>query len=426
VPEKTETVSRPDAVPGARKARRNHRHYPPIEATYIDRLLTTTMSDRALWTAVQMERARANGIALYRTDTGTGERSSAELYSDGYCYRPALASCGEDMLVAWDEATDAGWAIRCARVDRGMRRNGEDVTVYSSDRLCLPPSIACRGEEAWIAFAAEHAGAIRVMVASRVNGGWSQPIPVSPEGIDAFRPCIRPGPGGMVLAWDQYRDARYEVLVARGGAAGFATVASASQEGERWFCPKVLCTDEAAYLVWVVLSEVTDDLGIHDHAAFAMVGSVGKDRIEVLRDETNVEDPRIAADLREGLLCAQTYQAYFGLRRNPMLMLSSDGELWCAWDGRDEAGGGKDGRLVGRRLRADRTWDSPVVLHRGRYGYAVAERFENGRMPVASIDPRGDGEPIVHGELVPVRGEETFEPDAAKQSRWRAGGRPRS
>ena len=361
-------------------------NFPALGETCFGRALSCACGNGVTWVAAQMEARRANNLLVVRRQ---GQATHAVvLECDGHGHQPVIVARPDGGAAAvWNEKHGDQWHLRCATIGDDAHEFDPAETVASSDRLFLPPSAAFLGNDLWVCWPAVAGDRIRVRLACRRDGRWDLTDPVSPDGVDAFRPSIAASRDRLFVVWDQYRNGTYQVGHTSGDGTEWAPVETLGGEGERWFCARVVATpDGTAYLIWVVLKEVTDGLGIVDHFPFAMAAVVGTDGARYLCDAANSVDTRIVADMREGLLASGTYKGYHGLRRNPYLSLSDDGALWCLWEARIEAENTHiHGHLAGRMLDHDESWTAPRLFHSGHYSYCVPPRFTGHTIPVGYI-----------------------------------------
>ena len=247
-------------------------HHPEPDGTYFGRVLSTACSNAAVWVAVQMEQGGRNTIALIRRNGR--RRSWLILDPQAYCHEPYILARPEGgVAVFWNEADEHGWALKCALVSDHADAFEQVETIASAPGLCLPPSAAWFGGDLWASWPAIVDDHIRIHVARRHDESWQVSGPVSLKGVDAFRPSISSTKDRVFLVWDQYRNGTYEIAWTAYDGTNWPAARTLSQEGERWFCAKAVASPNAgAYVTWVVMKEVTDDLGIVDHFPFAICG----------------------------------------------------------------------------------------------------------------------------------------------------------
>ena len=398
-------------------------HYPPVSPTCFGRRVSAACHGGTVHTAATMEEDRRTWVVV--VSRSGGRVRPAVLETPGSCHQVSIASKEDGaLLAAWNEVDDDGWHIRVAELPAEHEAFGPVTTVFSQEALCLGPQVVCVGKDAWLVWAAMVDGQSRIHVAGLRNGEWEPAHKVSPAGLDAFRPTLAAGKGMVIAAWDQYRDANYEIGLARWDDGSWEPVPHLAQPGERWFCPRASAgSEDRAYLTWVVMRTVTDDRGIIDHFPFAMVGRLDEAGVRYLKDAGNPSDPRIVADLREGLLAAECYKGYHGLRRNPFLTLSGEGAPWCVWESRIEAERSHlAGHLVGRQLLADDAWTEPTFLHNGRFGYAVPPAFGAEGLGLSFFTVSNAGLEMLDGEIVPVPGGTPLPAGSSQWEHWRAAG----
>lgn len=396
-------------------------HHPEVGDTYLGRWLAVAQSQDTLWIACQVDMQGANPLAVWRVTSPTGQALPAPLLIDagGHCHQPCLAPVGErGVALVWNQADQAGWSVRHACISDGLHATPIEL-VSRNATLCLPPATATSGDVLWVAWGALAQGHVRVHLAKRTAHGWEELGPVSSPGVDAYRPSLAVQGEQVYQAWDQYVEGRYEVVLAVTLGHHTRILATLGCAAERWFCPKLIAApDGAVYLTWVVLQEVTDDLGIIEHVPSAMVARWSAGQLQLLGDASNRDEPRAVADLREGLLAHEIYSSYFGLRRAPRLLIHR-GQVWCLWEARREAErSGSSGYLVGRRLLSDDTWAATEILASGQYGYAVPGHATGEGIPVAHLAFHTRGLEGVKACTVQPTGS-PWQSDTGRFQRWR-------
>ena len=396
-------------------SRRQLFHYPEVGAVGYGRVLSAVEVGGALWGAAQKEEGGRTGIEVVRSEGEALVR--ATLFSDGYVHQPSLFEADDAPRVAWNEWADPGWRVRVGTPDPEAGELRDAATLRKSDRLCLPPRAVAFDGETWVAWAERFEGRIALRVARGNGDAWA--VAEGPAiGGDAFRPWLAAGDAGLFMAWDAYGDGGYEVGVAKWDGAGWRTLDTLGEFGERWMTPKVAVTPGGVYLTWVALREVSDDLGIADHWPLGMLARVTDDGAEIVTDPNHPDDDRIAADLRGGLLAVGRYNGYHGLRRNPQLSVDGDGRTWLLWESGLETGGAHQGLLAGRPVEAGGL-GSPRILHRDGYSYAAPETFRGEALPVAYYHDAGGPPKGIQAARLDPAGVEPFATEAGHWRRWR-------
>ena len=404
-------------------ARTNPVSFPEPGIECFGRGFSAACSHGVLWAATRYEAGAREGIILLRQDART--RALTRLELDAHGHQPFVTPTADGAVaVSWNEVTSAGrWRIRLATV-RDLAPDIEwegPATVFESDRACLPPVATCCEGRLWLAWATVEDQRSSIRLAEQQADGWQLHGPVSAD-ADAFRPWLAADEHGLLVAWDEYREARYSVAVGRWHNGEFSRMQEFGQPDERWFCPKLATDGEKAYLTWVVLREVHDDLGIAEHVPFGMLAELRADRVRLVTDAANPDEPRMAADFREGLLASEAYMGYHGLRRNPWIAISEAGAAWLLWEVRVEATRKHlEGRLVGRRMLPDGTLTPTATVHEGGCSYAVAPRFVDKRLPVAFYDDARDGSEVIQAEFLELDAVQPYTLDAKQWARWQPG-----
>jgi hypothetical protein len=393
--------------------------YPEPEIVGFGRVLSTAYCNGAFWIATQMEKDRKNTIILKRKNGQSTH--TVILSSSGHCHRPYLIpGLHGGVVVVWNEVDNGIWHIKTAEVfdDSDAFENIE--IIVSADRLCLPPCTAYHNNELWVAWAGVEQDTLRIHTARKHGNTWGSVQAISEEDVDAFRPSLCANEKALFLVWDEYNGSSYEIAYADSNGSTWNNIKVMSHENERWFHPKaVMAGDGTAYITWVVMKEVTDRLGIRDHFPFAMVGGYKDGLFEFLPDDANTSDTRLIADFREGLLAAETYKGYLGLRRNPMLLLSENDQVWCLWEVRIESEEtAVCGHLAGRILGNGKTWSQPYLLSNSGYGYSVPDSCEIRSIPTAFFKITEKGIDIIGSETVDPSKKEPYLIDTTKWDRW--------
>ena len=388
--------------------------FPGQDFVGFGRRLSCVTQGGALWTAAQKE--DADGITLVIARTGNGETERIELPVGPLYHRPSLvAGKGQAPSVVWNEFTDETWSIKFAPLSDGPLSIGKIETVFSSLRLCQPPTGVYCGDAAHIAWPAVIDDRVRILTAVKQDGNWKVDEPISGSDVDALRPCMCVAGNSVHLFWDQYKESRYEVAGARQTGSEWEAVRPAGHPDERWFCPNVAATSAGdVYLTWVVMQEVSDDLGITEHIPFAMVGKVDGNRIEVIEDQNG----RAIADMREGLLPSKISKGYLGLRRNPQLSVDACDRLWCCWEVRVEAESTAVSGYLAARSFDGAAWSEARLLANPGYGYALPEKQAGQELSFGYFKFAETGLDIIAVGATPTDVGRPFAPDASKWTRW--------
>ena len=360
--------------------------YPDENVAGFGRKLSCIATADSIIVAAQTEAQRKSSIALLCITLTANQRTILD--TPGNCHQPVLAVDGHGTVnVAWNEVKNNSWRIMSARINLPGNKLEAIELVAESSTLYLPPTAAHFRNELWLAWPAVNQDCIGICLARKHGGRWETITAISEQGTDAFRPHLSAGKEHLFLAWDQYRNNTYEIAYTSLCSETWSAAGILSGPGERWLLPKAVTTDNGiTYLSCLVVKDVSDDLGIVDHLPLGIVGEIKADKFRLLPDSQNILDTRIVADLREGLLPAKTYKGYLGLRRNPVLALSGEGQLWCIWERRIEAEKtAVSGHLVGRKLEQNLSWSAPHILHSGSYAYSVSDSLLENTLAAAFL-----------------------------------------
>jgi len=394
---------------------KNEFNFPEDCKTNFSRKLSSVFGGGNLWTAVQMEKGRKTGIALYKN----GEFRQV-IETDGFACQPSIAAAGDGLfLIAWNEVKGEKWKIRFAFLEKEKIKKVE--RVFESGNLLLAPSACIFKNRIYCAWAGKDGSNIRIYTAVRKGGKWLPAVPVSKKGHDSFRPEITSDENFIYCAYDSYRNKRYEIACSIFDGRRWKETRAVPPEGERWLGPKILSCPKGTYIAWTALKEVEDrKLGIRDHFPFAMAGRVSRGKIEYLYDESHPGDKRIIADLREGLLAVESYFGHFGLRRNPCLACSDKGDIWCFWEAKVEKERNPfSGHLFGRKLDNNGRWSPYYDIYGENYSYSVPKFFDEKDFRFSSIDFYGSGEKIITCRNKDLgKKKKTYSLEPEKWKRW--------
>ncbi|MEX2672045.1 MAG: hypothetical protein WD294_08055 [Phycisphaeraceae bacterium] len=393
--------------------------HPKTGTIHFGRHMGVATHGDATWAAVQMGEGRDTRVLLVHERQG--QPTQLIQGPNGLVHQPCLTVANDGTVaVVWNEATDDGWAIQWAQLDSKQGVLESPQVIQKATGLCLPPTAAFDGDALHVAWSQQVDGHMRIHCTTRRGGTWQTVSPISADDVDAFRPHLSAEAGRAVLAWDEYRDRRYQVVITQHQGEAWRVTATLGAAHERWLQPRtVVGPGGEAYAVWVVLKPVIDKLGIIDHWPVGMVAEIEADRVVPLHDAAHPSDPRIVADLRDGLLASKIYKGYVGLRRNPHLSIDDAGALWCVWECRGESEGSTvAGPLLTRRLQGDGKWASPSCLASAGYGYAVPRRFRAGQLPFACMRFDQRGTDVIHVNAADLARATPLSFDESSWSRW--------
>lgn len=392
---------------------------PDMDTLHFGRHLSTLSLNGKIYSAVQMGKGHQTSVLICETDS---DGSKKWIHGpSGIIHHPALCAGDGRIYVVWNECGGGGWQIRSGEVNSaaGALKNVE--TVFSSEQVCHPPSaVFCQGT-LYVAFASIYENNLTVYIATMTDRSWTVLAPFKTGGINCFRPQLACGGSQVYLVWDQYKNNKYEVVLAERLTSGWKRVQTLSGENQRWMTPRVVAApDGTAFLCWVVLQAVTDKLGIIDHHAFIRAARCKDGQVTLLKDENNLDDVYRVGDLREGLLADEIYKGHVGLRRNPQLALDETGTLRLFWEMRKETKGSDVyGHLVGRSLSAEGVWSVPKVFSSSGYCYAVARTLSGNVLPVSCFFFEAKDMDVIRCEPVDLtQGTELIFPDS-KWKRWK-------
>ena len=123
---------------------------------------------------------------------------------------PAVATFGDQRLVAWGERIDERFVVRAW--------TGVDVETVAATPASLtrPAAAIDTGGQPWVAWQAFDGDVCVAVVSRRESDGWTQPAVASVAGQSAWQPVLRASTGqGLWLAWDAWTGHHFHVFARR-------------------------------------------------------------------------------------------------------------------------------------------------------------------------------------------------------------------
>lgn len=397
---------------------------PESGTLHFGRHFATCFQNGAFHAAIQLGEGRQTRIAVM-TERVDKQRAWVEGPA-GLAYQPALAACNSGRVcLVWNEATEAGWRIQMASLEKDGRELTAPRTLHESGQLCLHPTAAFYGECLRVAWAERQGDVFRIVELEVAGDSVGQAGAVSIDGADAFRPRLATGGSRAALVWDEFRDGVHCIAAATAdGSSGWHLLKPVSQVGERWLTPRVAVSASGEIaLTWVGLIPVIDKLGIIDHRPVGMAAQIVDGIIKPLHDTSHPTETRTIAELRDGLLAGAIYKGYVGLRRNPFPAFDDKGRFWCFWEIRGESTDSTvAGPLLARKLEHDGSWSPVRTISEAGYGYAVPDRFEGTEVPFAHMRfDQSDRKVVATGRTDAGKGA-TRKFDESRWQRWQVEG----
>jgi len=247
---------------------------------------------------------------------------------------------------------------------------------------------------------------------------WIMDRGLTVPGVDCFRPQLAAMRDKLLCVWDQYQQPTYHIALSEYDGEKWRSVTVPQPDQERWLCPRIVTNELNAWITWLVVADVIDDLGIIDHDVFAPVACYDGQEVNFLEDQNNQTDSHIVADLREGLLAGEIYKGHVGLRRNPQLSIDTDGAIWCFWESRRESpDSAVVGRLVGRCFHEGQ-WSRPMVFCENGYCWSVAKNIIDDHVAVSFLQFEETGRDVLQSRKIPLQSGQPLQIDVAKWNRW--------
>jgi len=323
---------------------------------------------RRLWVAWVRWQDGQDSICLRRVEASELSPTWAISGQPGVNFWPTVA-CAPDVgtLVVWARRTEKAWAV-VGRVCRDGELSQEQV--LSDERGGWQPSAMVDGKDGlWLTWV-ECAGH-EVLLARWDGSRSSKPVQVS-QGGHCGRPTLLHVADGVLVAWDQSEDGRYQIrgrLVRPDGAMGAVRTVS---RGLDWQLQPQLgrAQDGAPLCCWIAQADVRDQRLMIDQWHSIRCARLERDSWTLVGDD----DAGTVTDLTHGLLAKERIWGYLGRRRHPFLRTDADGRPWLLWERKTQHKGPfTPGQLLGR-CWAPQGWGDVVKLASGHVFYEVENR----------------------------------------------------
>ena len=390
---------------------------PTIDNLHFGRYIATIQFKDMILTAIQEGVQKSTRMLLFSQRNGNRKFIESPL---GLVHQPVLAVSKQGTVAAvWNEATAEGWEIRTAIVNLEKTSLDQIETVCTSQTLCLAPTVAFVGEKLYIAWSGLDSGQFQIHVSSKMDSEWIMDRDLAVPGVDCFRPQLAAMRGKLLCIWDQYQQPTYNIALREYDGEKWRSITIPQAAHERWFYPRIVANESYAWITWLVVTDVIDDLGIIDHDVFAPVACYDGREVKFLEDQSNHTDSRVVADLREGLLAGEIYKGHVGLRRNPQLTIGTDGALWCFWESRKESpDSAVVGRLVGRRFHEGQ-WGQPMAFCDDGYCWSVANYVDDDQVAVSFLKFDETGRDVLRSRKISLQSGQSLQIDTTKWNRWK-------
>jgi len=361
----------------------------------------TVYADGNFFAACQIEKNGKNAIALYKIKShcknahNYAENSYADgqipeqkevreweiIESEGNPFQCALAAGRNEIFLVWNEVSGRTWFLKYAVINPDGFSINPPHTMYTSESICLTPSVAVSDNQYHIVFSEKIKNRFVIQKLTGYHGSFTLSGQLSDVRYDSFRPSAAVVEGRLYYAYDRYRKKKYEIVFAidsskssskRSFKCSSKKIKIFSNKNERLLMPKLYAHNDTVYLLGTALQEVCDDKGIFDHRAYAFTAIYKNGSLRHLKGSGKDADSIMSADLREGLLAETAYMGYHGLRRNPMLSFSKNGTVYLFYEMmKEKERDCQNGHLMMRTLCSGGIWDNPRIIHSGGYSFSV-------------------------------------------------------
>ncbi len=292
-------------------------------------------------------------------------RGSARVLPDSRdASRPTVATRGATTLLAWLEWSRGDRLVAELRTPAGSTTS---VVVGGPEDLFRPTAAVTADAVPWLVFGRSVDGEVGVWGCRFVDGGWSEPEPVSDTGGPSFNQEVVPtDDGGLQVCWQGRDGGRFAVFARRWEGRGWEPTARVSDDGPgNVWDPTLAAVGDGMAYAWTVYADGSYAIALRLVDAHGAAGPV--------RRLTGGSDYAL----------------------HPSLAATADGRLWCAFDVVSVQGHGGSGPT---RLRPRPTDGGPVADRDGM------------REPGRSVPPELLPEVSARIRVVGIEGDELVEP----------------
>lgn len=274
-----------------------------------------------------------------------------------------------DIVVTWSKRQNGHWCI-FRRMLRGDVLTDEHV--ISDERGGWYPTCTLDADDTlWVAWIERLSH--DVLLCKRDDRS-SSPLLIS-QGGSCCRPTLLALDDGMLIAWDQFEDGRYQIRARVVHHDGSMSTTWTVSHGAEWqWQPKLGRSHDGAPLCcWVAQTDVRDWRGSIDQWDSVRCAHFDSTSWTPLGDD----DVGTVVDLVHGLLAKKEDDrlgGYNGRRRYPFLRNDADGNAWVLWERKvQHEGKFGPGHLLGRCL-TERGWGPVLEVARNFAFYEVEDR----------------------------------------------------
>ena len=342
--------------------------------TYDHHPSVAVCDDGTTWVAWHTYKDGTDGIAVRQVDRDGRLGPVHAITETGRVHGPptVIANSANQAWVIWSAKVGGRWRVTFREWRDGRWRNLRRLSTMKHDAI-FPTAVLDFDDNilaAWSERVDEHS---RIRGCRIENDESPQVFDISDDDVDAYRPRLLLHDAEVWAFWDQYRKPNYSVH----GCRLFPTadeIQRVSPDGEYCLTPSVLSHPTGLHVAWLRKIDVVGGPGVISqwHTLHAAV----RERNQ-WRQIVDADGKTEAAELTHGLMAKIAPKpvatgGYLGSRVRPMLHSSGE-QVWLLWERKSDHRGGTakiSGDLVGRPIDR-RTWQTPVVLHRGYVDYHV-------------------------------------------------------
>lgn len=284
----------------------------------------------------------------------------------------AILPTGE-VAVVWAARRNGRWGVLARRMSGGAL--GEEHILSGDHEGWYPTCTIDSDGWLWLAWIDRATGQVTVCK-------WDGRTQSKPQRVSESGHCCRPAllslEDGVVVAWDEYGDNRYQIHACHVQADGTLGHPQEVSRGAEWqLQPQLGKTQNGGPLCcWIAQTDVRDRRGMIDQWHSIRCARLKGDEWEPLGgDEFGT-----VAHLVHGLLAKEQIWGYLGRRRYPFLRQDALGTPWLLWERKIRPeGSAESGHLLGRALTAE-GWSQVVEVTGDFVFYEVENRqpSENG------------------------------------------------
>ncbi|MBL4700185.1 MAG: PHP domain-containing protein [Phycisphaeraceae bacterium] len=341
----------------------------------------------------------------------------------GYAHHSSLVAQDQTHVgIFYNEYVQEQWQVVYLCLDLATGKLSEPEQVMMGQELIHPPVAACSQRGLFVAWPESDGQHIRIRIAKRQGSSWELYPLISGPQVNAFRPVITACEDAIFVAWDEYKNQTYQVVLASSLAADepFKINDRLGDVNERWLNPTLVANSPSeVYVACLVLQTVTDERGVVDHYPFASAAIWDGQIFKTLAAQNKLSATKVIADFRDGTLPSETYKGYLGWRREPQLTRLAGGNIYLLWESRPESSNTSvEGQLLGRQLHSDGTCGPVEQFANSGYSYAVANHSGENQLTIGLFVFENENNQVMQAQAIKTDDASPCQSPANLWARW--------